>query len=91
MLTHRALVLWGLAIVLTLAASVHVSNTARSAQNGQTSSAVPGRAEGDGPFKRLILRGVYVIDGTGAPAQGPADIVVVNDRIAEIKIVGYPC
>lgn len=25
---------------------------------------------GEGPFSRLILRGVNLIDGTGAPAQG---------------------
>ena len=89
-MTHRSLVLWSLAIIVTLAGTVHVSSTARSAQAGQTVSAVPGRTEGEGPYKRLILRGVYLIDGTGAPTQGPADIVVVNDRIAEIKIVGNP-
>ena len=35
-----------------------------------------GRDEGEGPFDRLIIRGVYVIDGTGAPPFGPADIVI---------------
>src|SRR6202008_877376 len=29
--------------------------------------------EGAGPYAQLILRGVTVIDGTGAPAYGPAD------------------
>ena len=43
------------------------------------------RSEGDGPYQRLVLRGAYMIDGTGAPAQGPVDIVVENDRIAEIR------
>ncbi len=51
---------------------------------------IPQRSEGEGPFNRLILRGGYLIDGTGAPAQGPADIVVENDRIVEVKIVGAP-
>ena len=36
----------------------------------------PPRNEGDGPFERLIIRGVHLIDGTGAPATGPVDIVV---------------
>ncbi|SVB27299.1 uncharacterized protein METZ01_LOCUS180153, partial [marine metagenome] len=26
----------------------------------------PERAEGDGPFKRLVIRGATVIDGSGA-------------------------
>ena len=41
---------------------------------------VEGRAEGNGPYNRLILRGAYMIDGTGAPAQGPVDIVVIVAR-----------
>jgi imidazolonepropionase-like amidohydrolase len=46
--------------------------------------------EGEGPFERLILRGATVIDGTGAPPFGPVDVVVENDRIADIRAVGYP-
>lgn len=49
-----------------------------------------GAGEGDGPHQRLILRGVTVIDGTGAPPMGPVDIVIEGDRIAEIRSVGYP-
>ncbi len=51
---------------------------------------IPPRSEGDGPWERLILRGAILVDGTGAPAQGPVDIVVENDRIAEIRVVGFP-
>lgn len=50
----------------------------------------PPRAEGDGPFPRLILRGVTVIDGTGAPPVGPIDIIVEKNRIAGIRGVGVP-
>ncbi len=46
--------------------------------------------EGEGPFDRLVIRGVHVIDGTGAPPRGPMDIVVVNNRILEMKSVGAP-
>lgn len=46
--------------------------------------------EGEGPFARLIIRGVTVIDGTGAPPFGPADIVIENNRIVEVRSVGYP-
>jgi imidazolonepropionase-like amidohydrolase len=50
----------------------------------------PPRAEGEGPFARLILRGVTLIDGTGAPPLGPVDIVIEKNRIAEIVAVGSP-
>jgi imidazolonepropionase-like amidohydrolase len=50
----------------------------------------PDRAEGEGPFARLILRGATVIDGTGAPPFGPVDIVIENDRIVEVRTVGFP-
>ncbi len=50
----------------------------------------PPRAEGEGPFDRLIIRGVHMIDGTGSPATGPVDIVVEGNRIAQIQTVGYP-
>ena len=49
--------------------------------------AVPDRSEGEGPFERLILRGPVVIDGTGAPPYGPVDIVIENNRIAEVRTV----
>jgi imidazolonepropionase len=47
------------------------------------------RDRGIGPFKRLVLRGATVIDGTGAPPIGPIDIVVEQGRIAELRKVGY--
>ncbi len=50
----------------------------------------PDRAEGEGPFDRLILRGVILIDGTGAPPIGPVDIIVEDKRITRIAKVGYP-
>ena len=48
------------------------------------------RAEGEGPFKRLIIRGATVIDGAGGPPRGPVDIVIENNKIASISGVGYP-
>ena len=49
--------------------------------------AATGRDRGLGPFKTLILRGATVIDGTGAPPIGPADITVVDGRITRIQKV----
>ena len=41
----------------------------------------PDRAEGDGPYTQLIIRGVTLINGNGAPPIGPMDIVVENNII----------
>jgi imidazolonepropionase-like amidohydrolase len=46
--------------------------------------------EGRGPFKTLVIRGVMLIDGTGAPPQGPVDIVVSGNRIASVRSAGTP-
>lgn len=50
----------------------------------------PDRKEGVGPFSQLIIRGVTLINGNGAPPIGPVDIVVENNLIKEVKVVGYP-
>lgn len=46
--------------------------------------------EGQGPYSRLILRGVNVVTGEGAPTRGPVDIVIENNRITNIVSVGHP-
>jgi hypothetical protein len=46
--------------------------------------------EGEGPFERLVIRGVTMIDGAGAPPIGPVDLVIEQNRIKEIRSVGYP-
>ncbi|MDA8658950.1 amidohydrolase family protein [Luminiphilus sp.] len=51
---------------------------------------IPPRAEGQGQYDQLIIRGAYLIDGTGAPATGPVDVVVEKDRIALVTTVGTP-
>jgi len=45
---------------------------------------------GDGPYSQLIIRGVTLINGNGAPPRGPIDIVVENNIIKDIRVVGYP-
>lgn len=50
----------------------------------------PARNEGEGPYQRLIIRGVTLIDGTGAPPFGPVDIIVEKNRITGIRGVGVP-
>jgi hypothetical protein len=45
---------------------------------------------GDGPFNQLIIRGVMLMNGDGAPPVGPVDIVVENNKIVAIEVVGFP-
>ncbi len=52
--------------------------------------AAPDRDRGEGPFDRLILRGVIVINGEGAPPIGPMDVVIEGNRIVSIDNVGSP-
>ncbi|MFK7935232.1 MAG: amidohydrolase, partial [Saprospiraceae bacterium] len=50
----------------------------------------PDRQRGEGPFPQLILRGVTIINGNGAPPRGPYDVVVENNKIKQLKVVGNP-
>ena len=72
------------ALTLNPALGVHAQ------ENSAVADRVPNRTEGAGPYNRLILRNATMIDGTGAPAQGPVDIVISGDRIAEIRSIGAP-
>ena len=45
---------------------------------------------GDGPYSQLIIRGVTLINGDGSPPRGPIDIVIENNVIKDIKVIGYP-
>ena len=56
---------------------------------GQVKKA-PERNRGEGPWPQLIIRGVTLINGNGAPPRGPIDIVVEDNVITDIKVVGYP-
>ena len=54
-------------------------------------NSVVGQAQvAEGPFKQLIIRGVTLINGNGAPPLGPVDVVVENNRITQVRTVGYP-
>lgn len=47
---------------------------------------VPDRApgEGEGPYATLLIQGAIMIDGTGAPPEGPVDILIEGNRISRI-------
>ncbi len=81
---HRAL------LFLVVALAVTGRATAQDEDEPKPIPKAPARADGEGPWKRLILRGVTVINGTGAPPYGPADVVVEGNRIRAIRTVGFP-
>src|SRR5688572_26998736 len=37
--------------------------------------------DGEGPWSQLIIRGIILVNGTGAPPAGPVDIVIEKNRI----------
>lgn len=41
--------------------------------------------ESDGPFTRLIIKNAMMIDGSGAPLQGPVNIEIARDKIVSIQ------
>ena len=43
-----------------------------------------------GPYEQLILRGVTLINGNGAPPIGPVDIEIKKNIITKVQVVGYP-
>ncbi|MGB0906063.1 MAG: amidohydrolase family protein [Maricaulaceae bacterium] len=45
-------------------------------------------SEAEGPFTKLIIKNVNLIDGTGAPVQGGVNITIANSRIIAIDHVG---
>jgi imidazolonepropionase-like amidohydrolase len=79
-----------LVLSLFAACALLLPATPHAAEEETTVPAAPPRAEGEGPFKRLILRGLTVIDGTGAPPMGPVDIVIEKNRIVDLVSVGSP-
>jgi imidazolonepropionase-like amidohydrolase len=84
---------WLLYVVLLVAFQVSPPDAgAQQAEERKTVEQAPDRRpdEGEGPFDRLIIRGVTVIDGTGAPPRGPMDVVVEGNRIVKIKSLGAP-
>jgi len=80
-------------VVAALLAAQIGSVPALRAQPGEPRmERVPDRqpGEGDGPYRRLVIRGATLIDGSGAPPRGPVDIVIAGNRIESINGAGTP-
>ena len=80
-----------LAALATLGAAL-AAPAAMQAQENAKMERVADRqpGEGEGPYRRLVIRGAMLIDGTGAPPRGPVDIVVAGNRIESIAAAGTP-
>ncbi|HWH17520.1 MAG TPA: amidohydrolase, partial [Allosphingosinicella sp.] len=81
-----------LAAAAALLALSAVAPALQSAGIAQAMEPVPARRanEGAGPFRKLVIRGAMLIDGSGAPPRGPVDIVIAGNRIESIKGAGTP-
>ena len=75
---------------IILVACLAAAWTLSAAAQQMLPNAKRGAGDGEGPFDRTVIRGVTMIDGTGAPPRGPVDIVISQDRITEISSVGFP-
>ncbi len=73
---------------VTICAILLIPATAAGQEQGVAPGPDRGPGEGNGPFERLIIRGATVVDGTGAPARGPMDIVIEGNRIVAVRSVG---
>jgi imidazolonepropionase-like amidohydrolase len=47
-------------------------------------------SESVGPFKKLVIRGATLIDGSGGPPMGPMDIVIEGNKITQVIQAGWP-
>lgn len=50
--------------------------------------AKPSGSEATGPYDTLVIENAMIIDGTGAPTQGPMTVVIKNDMITDIHGAG---
>ena len=77
---RRGVVGAALAVMMGLPAGL----TAQQGNGGMDETTRRRADEGGGPYERLVLRNVTVIDGTGAPPQSGVTIVIEGDRITSV-------
>ncbi|HKT45960.1 MAG TPA: amidohydrolase family protein [Candidatus Acidoferrales bacterium] len=59
---------------------------AASAMHKTSAQTAAPAAEQAGPYGSLVIRNVTVIDGSGAPAFGPADVFIKGNRIERVAL-----
>ncbi|MEZ5551019.1 MAG: amidohydrolase family protein [Pseudomonadales bacterium] len=91
---------WILAVLATLTASCPAHAARFDVEPGEEGPALaaslgvglpapaPERQEGSGPFDSLLIRNVMLINGEGAPPQGPVDVHIRGGHIYSIERPG---
>ena len=78
------------AVVLSLTLAVVSAQAPRGSRPGDTPAPARKAGEGGGPYKKLVIRGATVIDGTGGPPMSPMDIVIEGNKITSVRQAGWP-
>jgi len=80
------------AAALLLIGAAPAPRTRATAEELATWAPAPPRnaAESAGPYRKLVIRGATIIDGTGGPPTGPMDIVIEGNRIVDVRQAGWP-
>jgi imidazolonepropionase-like amidohydrolase len=86
----RSLLLGGLSLCVAGALLSGLLPAPLDAQAGLNGGPARRPNEGAGPFNRMVIRNVMIIDGTGAPPFGPMNVVVSGNRIQAIQGAGTP-
>mgnify|MGYP001224569354 CR=1 FL=1 len=80
--------------LFTLVILVQLSAYADNRTNKELFSEIPDQIqqseENTTQYDHLIIRGAFLIDGTGAPATGPVDLEIEGNLITKITSVGTP-
>ena len=74
----------------TSLAQAPAAQAARPARTGDTPAPARKAGEGTGPYKKMVIRAVTLIDGTGGPPLSPMDIVIEGNRITAVRQAGWP-
>jgi hypothetical protein len=86
----RSLLLGGLSLGVAAALLSGLLPAPLDAQAGLNGGPARRPNEGVGPFNRMVIRNVMIIDGTGGPPFGPMNVVVSGNRIQAIQGAGTP-
>jgi len=86
----RSLLLSGLCLGLAGSLTSGLLPVSVEAQGGLAPAPARRAGEGLGPFNRMVIRNVMIIDGTGAPPYGPMNVIVSGNRIQAIQGAGTP-
>src|SRR5262245_57235492 len=78
------------ALAFTTVTGLQIASRPVEAQGGLTPASARAAGDGQGPFRTLTIRGVMLIDGTGAPPAGPMNITVEGNRITRVSSAGTP-